>query len=650
MEYADLSAEQQLFCDTALAGHNIRVEACIGSGKTTAIQSLCDLFPPNKLILYLTYNKLLKIDAQQKIKNPNVTVTNYHGFVYPFLQRNHIQCSISDSIRIFTQNRLSIPRYDILIIDEYQDIELDFADMLEYVKSTNPAMQIIMVGDMAQKIYDKTTLDVVAWAPKFLESFVDLEFTQCFRLQAELAKKLGKVWNKNIVGVNSNCVVRTMYKKNVADYLSQKNPGEILCLGSKTGAMTKVLNDLEENYPYKFNKNTVYATIRDGSANIIPDENTAIFTTYDASKGMEKSICIVFDWNDSYWQSRNRHPDSSYEILRNIFCVAASRGKNEIIFVLDNKKSGGNEILSEETLMTPTTRTELTETYVEDMFYFKFVEEIDRAYKMLDVTCINHSNTEIEIAERDGFIDLTPCIDIYHKAVFFDNYDINEEIMRAAEKKKFNVNNNMLALPAEQRILYLVSLLTSQNRYQYQVKTPFVKPEQHNEIIDRLSERLQRDEFVQKRNSFDIHGINIFGTCDVLQSKTIWKTVFHNSLSPEDYLQAAMLAIIFGKSQAMLWNIRNNELYSVSVADAKQDEFLEQVYRIITKQKSRTKAEKTVYDLSSGDRIYHYVFGKGTIRKVSTSKNKNIPYPTYEILFDNGRISQIRADYVNKLA
>ena len=208
MNYGNLSTEQQLFCDTALSGQNVRVEACIGSGKTTAIQALCDLFPKNKLILYLTYNKLLKVDARNKIKNANVIVTNYHGFVYPYLVRNGIRCGISDAIRQFTVNRLSIPRFDIMIIDEYQDIELDFAEMLEYVKSTNPNMQIIMVGDMAQKIYDKTTLDVEKWSNAFLDNHVELEFTKCFRLQPELAAKLGRIWEKNIVGVNDNCVVQ----------------------------------------------------------------------------------------------------------------------------------------------------------------------------------------------------------------------------------------------------------------------------------------------------------------------------------------------------------------------------------------------------------------------------------------------------------
>lgn len=80
-----LSNEQIHFVNTALEGKNVLVEACIGSGKTTAIQYLCNVLPSNKSILYLTYNKLLKLEAKEKIKKSNVLVTNYHGFVYTYL-------------------------------------------------------------------------------------------------------------------------------------------------------------------------------------------------------------------------------------------------------------------------------------------------------------------------------------------------------------------------------------------------------------------------------------------------------------------------------------------------------------------------------------------------------------------------------------
>ena len=55
----NLSDEQIKFIEVAKQGKNILVDACIGSGKTTTIQHLCEELPLNSKILYLTYNKLL---------------------------------------------------------------------------------------------------------------------------------------------------------------------------------------------------------------------------------------------------------------------------------------------------------------------------------------------------------------------------------------------------------------------------------------------------------------------------------------------------------------------------------------------------------------------------------------------------------------
>ena len=93
--YDMLSQEQRSFIDTALTGNNVLVDACIGSGKTTAIQSLCNhvsrlILSRTQLVphvLYLTYNNLLKTDAKAKITNRNCQVTNYHGFAYSMLRR-----------------------------------------------------------------------------------------------------------------------------------------------------------------------------------------------------------------------------------------------------------------------------------------------------------------------------------------------------------------------------------------------------------------------------------------------------------------------------------------------------------------------------------------------------------------------------------
>lgn len=650
MNLNDLSTEQQLFCHTALAGKNVRVEACIGSGKTTAIQTLCDLFPKNKLILYLTYNRLLKIDAKNKIHNQNVVVTNYHGFVYPYLVRNGIKCGLSNSIRLFTENRLSIPRFDVLIIDEYQDIELDFAEMLEYVKSTNPNMQIIMVGDMAQKIYDKTTLDVEKWSEKFLGDHTELEFTQCFRLQSELAAKLGRIWGKTIVGVNNDCKVRTMGKNSVVTYLKNKKPGDILCLGAKTGAMPDVLNMLEEQYPDKFNKKTVYASIKDGDANIEPDKNTAIFTTYDSSKGMEKPICIVFDWDEVYWSTRTRQPDTNSEILRNIFCVAASRGKQEIIFVTSLKYNKPVAMLSEKTLMTQSETKKLKNASVATMFDFKFVEEITRGYNMLNITDVDTPMAEITINDKDGFIDLSPCIKEYAKIVFFENYSIDEKLAWAFQQSGRSMPD-ISGLTIDQKLLKLVSIMTHQNRYYNQVKLPFVTPEQHNALVNRLSEHLKQDEQTQISRSMQIKDVTVNGMCDALRSDSVWMIEFQTGLRPENYLQAAINSILFDRPYTVLWNIKTNEMFKVSVDKKLQKAFLLQVYRIITKQKGgeevltkkvTKKQSKSLYHYITGERVMHAHFGEGTIIEVRHTLRNDI----LVISFDNNDTRTISEEYV----
>ena len=198
-----LSDEQEHFISVAMQGKNVLVDACIGSGKTTAIQRLCDRFSGKK-ILYLTYNKLLKIDARAKIRRYNVTVTNYHGFAYMMLHAYGIRAGIHDLIQTFNRVRPALPHYDVLVLDEYQDIEQELAELLLYIRSCNPAMQIIAVGDMEQKIYDKTALDVRAFIGSFLGDCERLTFTKCFRLSGEHAAMLGRIWNK------PNSKVRTL--------------------------------------------------------------------------------------------------------------------------------------------------------------------------------------------------------------------------------------------------------------------------------------------------------------------------------------------------------------------------------------------------------------------------------------------------------
>ncbi len=586
----ELSSEQQLFIEKAMQGKNILVDACIGSGKTTAIQNLCNQLPSTKKVLYLTYNRLLKLDAKSKIKKRNVTVTNYHGFAYMILKRNGISAGISDLIQKVIQIKPFIKKYDILIIDEYQDIEQELAELLQLIKDSNPQIQIIAVGDMEQKIYDKTTLKVESFMKGFLEEHLRLKFTQCFRLSKNLASMLGRVWKKQIIGVNDSCKVEEMSKEDIIPFLSEQIPADILCLGARTGAMSDTLNILEEKYPDKFNKNTVYATISDydSMGKTEPKEDSAIFTTYDSSKGLERKICVIFDFTESYWSVRISKPQQLYTILRNIFCVAASRGKNQIIFVKSDEA-----MLSEKTLSTYVeTNQKFEDVGMSKMFDFKFKEDVEKCFSLLKVSKLEQTNNSIiNIKSADALIDLSPCIGIYQEADFFDHYQIDEDI-----KLEILLNPELNGLYTEavknstlnNKILFLVSLETKQKRYRTQVVTPFVSEAQSALMRARLETRLTRNENAQVPCRIDFYdpqnGKPIFsakGFADVVKDDMVYELKFVSELTHEHFLQCACYMVAMKLQKGILWNTRDNTLYEIEVPDRKG--FLNAVARTVTK-------------------------------------------------------------------
>lgn len=588
-EYNEItpSIEQKQFINWAKEGKNILVDACIGSGKTTAIQKLCQSLPSSKKILYLTYNKLLKLDAKSKINNRNVTVQNYHGFAYLALSRSNIYAGVSDLIQTVNREKPYIMPYDIMIIDEYQDIEQEIAEFITYIKAQNPNMQLIAVGDMEQKIYDKTTLDVKTFMNEFLDDYTQMEFTQCFRLSEDIAAELGRIWGKEIKGVNPDCKVEVMSVRKVMAYLAKQDPKDIMCLGARTGGMSTALNWLEDDYPEKFNKHTVYASIADvNRGTTAPDNNSAIFTTFDSSKGMERDVCVVFDYDEAYWHVRSRKPQQKYEILRNIFLVAASRGKKRIIFV-----AGDKPLLSEKTLSTPTqTAPKFEGTTINGLFAFKYKEDIEDAYRLLEVSRLKSTIDDyepIQIPTTDGLIDLSPCISWYQQASYFTNYDLDQELdMLYMQKYNHGLPDYQRKLPLEEKILLATSIVTNQWRYRTQVSTPFIKESDKQLLFNRLSTIFDRNILVQKPTEINFikNGklkFTAVGFADIVKDDTVYMLRYTKAMTHETYLECACYMFGLGLEYGVVWNIHDNTQYEIYIPDKKQ--FMNAVAKAATK-------------------------------------------------------------------
>ncbi|MEE5993965.1 MAG: AAA family ATPase [Oscillospiraceae bacterium] len=535
MTVNDLTTEQQELIAKAKNGENVLVDACIGSGKTTTIQVLCSEMK-DKRILYLTYNTLLKLDAKQKTQNFNAQVTNYHGYVYGVLINSGIKVGISDLIQQFNKLKPDLPKkFDLIILDEYQDIELEIAKMLQHIKNQNSNVQVVAVGDMQQKIYDKTTLNVPDFIDEFLGEYHILRFTKCFRLNKEHAAMLGRIWGKEIDGINQNCQVKYMNEDEVVSYLSKQNPADILCLGARTGSMSDTLNKLEDSFPDVFNKNTVYASIADEDRqSVSPSNETAIFTTYDSSKGLERKICVVFDFYLDYWIIRLKKPMTSYSILRNVFCVAASRGKNEIIFVT----SPTHALLTEEMLLQGRKQNHIFSKPfpIADMFSFKYKEDIEECYRFLKIKKLETKESAIKITSHDGLIDISPCIGIFQEVNFFHDYNIEDTINFTAQLHNDRTFRPMKEATLEEKILYVTMMETNQERYVTQVKTPFISDEQASQIYDRLGTVFNGNETVQQDCEIEFYDeydnlCTAKGRVDVVKGDIIYELKFVSELN-----------------------------------------------------------------------------------------------------------------------
>lgn len=581
MNYDELTIEQKRFVDRALERRNILVDACIGSGKTTAIQTLCNHFSTER-ILYLTYNKLLKLDAQRRIRNPYVRVTNYHGFGWQELARNGIQVGVGDIIQTYNKVKPDCQHYDILILDEYQDIEEEISYMLQHIKDCCPNIQIIAVGDMAQKIYDKTRLDVQVFIREFLDSFIPMEFTQCFRIGESHAAKLGRIWEKTIHGVNPDFQIRVMQQYEIQKLTATLKPEQLLVLGSNSGERTKLQNYLEKKYPDVFNKTTVWSKISDQSESTSPTPNCAIFTTYDGCKGMEREVCVLYDWSKTYWNIRLMKPNTRYEILRNIFCVAASRAKRLLII------ADVDDSLSEEDLINPDHYYQLqTDLNMSNMFDFKYIEDVELAYSCLDVKEIQPVGETIDVPITDELIDLSFCVGNYQEAMYFENYDIHESIeFYLSQPKMSHFRRDYQQYTMDQKILYLAMLETGQQRYCSQVTWPIVTDEQRQQIAERLSTHLPADAVVQQPCSLmfcddDQRPFSANGMLDAVVDRVVYELKFVSVLSHVHVLQTAMYLVSKNYAVGRLWNVRTNQMYEIRIPDISK--FLDRVTQAVTK-------------------------------------------------------------------
>ena len=345
------SSEQLLIINSK---NNTIVDAVAGSGKTTtAILLASD--NKNKNIFQITYNSMLKIEVREKLskyKITNMKIHTYHSLVTNFYDNSsfddeHLKKIIKNNIPL----KNKIDKIDILLIDEVQDMTLDYFKLVhKFINDTESKPIIYLFGDEKQCIYQfkNASAQFLTLANKIWNiEFNKLNLSTSYRLTNQISWFINKCMLKTnkIQTVRDGpkvdyyiCNSFTIANKiglSIRNLIKNENLKEddffVLVPSIKSESPYKKL----ENYLVKFGIKCMTPISDDVKLDDSVIKDKVVFTTFHQSKGRERKVVIIYNFDNTYFSFFGKTLDQN--ICPNIFYVAVSRASYKLIIIQDEK-------------------------------------------------------------------------------------------------------------------------------------------------------------------------------------------------------------------------------------------------------------------------------------------------------------------------
>jgi hypothetical protein len=358
MDLIQPSLEQQNII-ILLNDYNVIVDSVAGCGKTTTNLFIAKHY--NKLkILLLTYNSKLKIETQERVKLHNIKnldVFSYHSFTVKYYNNN----GYTDKIIKDTVNNNLKPKfkynYDLIIIDEAQDLTSIYYELVcKIYKDNNKNIKICLLGDIHQSIYQFNDANekYLIYSDKLFNlnsyKWEKAKLSYSFRITNEMANFI------------NNCVFD--YNKLLSNKISNMKPKYYICNSYEDECIiNQILNFIKNGYKYDDifilapsikSANSSIRNLENKIKNLYPNinvyvptsdeeeidktiiDNKIVFSTFHQTKGLERKIVIVFNFDYSYvkYFSKNKIPIS----CPNEIYVAITRAKEHLILIHDYRQ------------------------------------------------------------------------------------------------------------------------------------------------------------------------------------------------------------------------------------------------------------------------------------------------------------------------
>ena len=328
------SSEQRKIIYELKANNNLKVVARAGTGKTTLglLIASFDTNSLNKNHLILTYNTELARESNKQIQEiglNNIQCRTYHSQVGICSNKicNNDTKLIKQVEKWKNGSFLSrISGYDIIILDESQDMRPSYYDALTFMLPPQTKnIQLVVMGDPKQLIYDYGHDD--AASDKFLthadkyfnrsdRNWHQASLTVSYRLTPKNAQFVNTIWNTDIVAGNfkdPNVPVEYWHLNTYSSEITRRiaeildsNPHEDVLLLARNNLKSKdgkdrplgshvnsIIGMKDDNGKQKY-KFHIRNSDADGRSNAT---NKVRAFTFCSSKGLTVPIVIIFGFD-----------------------------------------------------------------------------------------------------------------------------------------------------------------------------------------------------------------------------------------------------------------------------------------------------------------------------------------------------------------
>ena len=346
-----LSDEQEHILQEIKNGKNVMVDAVAGTGKTTLILAVAKALPDTQ-IMQMTYNSSLRLDVKTKIQASelkNIKVHTFHSLAVRYYEPTAF--TDTELRRILLKNTppipmTELPKIDVLVLDECQDMTfLYFQFMVKFVRDINTHVQLLVLGDYMQGLYEFKGADVrfLTMADEIWQKFPLLktpEFEKCtMRMSFRITNQICSFVNDVMLGEPRMSACRddqsVVYIRNSTDNIQKIvsaeinklfdkgiKPSEIFILGSSVKGINSNIRKLEN----KLVENGIPCHVP-MLENDKMDERViggkVVFSTFHSVKGRQRKYVFILGFDNTYhrFYARNKPPEK----CPNTLYVASTR-------------------------------------------------------------------------------------------------------------------------------------------------------------------------------------------------------------------------------------------------------------------------------------------------------------------------------------